>query len=216
MFVFACRIYCSIGEKVSQQSSGDVKQKAFNPCCGICSSQTRRKMKCRTHRGIERKQREKKMQASYMHIKYCGRHNLVWFYGGKKSMLTKNKGEKSRINRGLPCKGKGTFLQDISNIYFMCFLSWSHVLSISLRCKFYLFSSTFCCNSFKSLVSYISPSPKGAINRLHPHIHYSKRYHSAISSAVNSQSWSSAAIILVMDYNWFTLKQQYTSRTDGT
>ncbi len=50
----------SIGEKVSQQSSGDVKEKAFNPCCGVCSSQTRRKMKCRTHRGIERKQRGKK------------------------------------------------------------------------------------------------------------------------------------------------------------
>lgn len=154
-------------------------------------------------------ERKKKTQALYMHRKDCRRHNPVWFYGEKKnSMLTKNKGEKSRINRGLPCKGKGTFLQDISDLYFMCFLSWSHVLSISLRCKFYLFfpTSSSCCNSFKSLVSYISPPPNGAINRLHPHIHYRKRCHSAISSAVSSQSLSTEGIIFVMDYKWSTLK----------
>jgi len=51
-------------------------------------------------------------------------------------MLTKKK-QRSRFNRVLPCKGKGTFLQDISDLYFMCFLSWSHVLSISLRCNFF-------------------------------------------------------------------------------
>lgn len=125
---------------MSQQSSGDVKEKAFNPCCGICSSQTRRKMKCRTHRGIERKQREKKKHKLYICTeKIAEGITRSDFMEKKNSMLTKNKGEKSRINRGLPCKGKGTFLQDISDLYFMCFLSWSHVLSISLRCKFYLF-----------------------------------------------------------------------------
>lgn len=111
----------------------------------------------------------------------------------------------------LPCKGKGTFIQDISDLYFMCFLSWSHVLSISLRCFFF---SSSCCNSFKSLVSYISPPPNGTINRLHPHIHYCKRCHCAISSAVSSQSLNYGGITLVMDHNWSTLKQQYANTTD--
>ncbi len=159
--------------------------------------------------------REGRNASSYMHRKDCGRHNLVWFYGKKIHDDKKTKEKKVESTEGFHVRGRApfskTFMIYISCAFCLGLMCWASAWDVS----FIFFSSSSCCNSFKSLVSYISPSPNGAINRLHPHIHYSKRCHSAISSAVNSQSWSSAAIILVMDYNWFTLKQQYTSSTDG-
>lgn len=168
MFVFACRIYCGIGEKVSQQSSGDVKEKAFNPCCGVCSSQARRKMKCRTHRGIERKQETSKKKQQVLYIcteKDCGRRNPVWFYRGK---IEKTKVESTQ---GRHVRGRApfseTFLIYISCAFCLSLMYWAPAWDVSFIFSF--FSSASCCNSFTSLVPYISYSPNGAINRLSTH-----------------------------------------------
>lgn len=143
-----------------------------------------------------------------MHRKDCRRHNPAWFYGEKKiPCWQKTKEKKVESTEGCHVRGRApfskTFLIYISCAFCLGLMCWASAWDVS----FIFFSpSSSCCNRFKSLVSYISLPPNGAINRLHPHIHYRKRCHSAISSAVSSQSLSTGGIILVMDYKWSTLK----------
>lgn len=120
----------------------------------------------------------------------------------------KTKEKKVESTEGCHVRGRApfskTFLIYISCAFCLGLMCWASAWDVSFI--FFFPTSSSCCNSFKSLVSYISPPPNGAINRLHPHIHYRKRCHSAISSAVSSQSLSTEGIIFVMDYKWSTLK----------
>lgn len=156
--------YIAAQERKSRSSPAEMRRKkAFNPCCGVCSSQTKRKMKCRTHTGNERKSRKNPEPLTYAR-KRLG--SLSDFTRKTKNALESTDG--CHVMRTAPG--------------LLIYISRALCLVSRVEDQLLPFCPS-CCNILVTLVSHISPSPNGAINRFHTHVCYRKGCHTATMSA---------------------------------